>query len=412
MRRRDAQRDDIRSNATQSRRAFLTPAVAVALVAVLLALALVLDAWWLENASVEMNGVAEASALAAGRALVTDDRLRDNVEETWAGNVERARRAALDMARRNQITGRRFPLHPYRDVRFGRLRWNGDGTASFYDTAHHPATVVVFVRRTRRNGNPIALFLRGLSGDPAAELTRAAEATVDDCVVGVRPPAGGAIPMWPLAIAEFRESRNDGSPADLHCWHDQIDQRRGTDDYTFDEATQAVLRRPDGIPELILRCNLHGERTAASNVCIVDLGSRLRVDRLLRQFRDGIVADDLKTTGGQLRLDAAPIAANSYGGITPAIRGRLTADVGKCRIVLLYRARDERDSNRPARVECSRLVAGRVMDVRTNGDGECEIIFQPGTLVTRAAVLAKKQIPEEQRSRYRNPCIYKLQLTN
>lgn len=408
MRRRDAQSGH-RRDATRDRAGFLAPAVAVALVAVLLALALVLDVWWLENATVEMDAAVEGSALAAGRALVSDDLLRPDPDRTAAARIDRARQAAVELATRQRVAGRPVRLHPQRDVRFGHLHWNADGTAVFHGSDNRPSTVVVTVRRTRRNGNPVALFLRGISGASTADLARRAEASVDNCVIGVRPLPDGPIPMWPLAIAEIPGQNAGGSPARLDNWREQIEQRLGRDDFGWDATTKTVRRIPDGIPEMILRCN--DPSNTMTNVCVVDLGSGLNVNRLQQQFRGGVIARDLRSFGGQLRIDAQPLTLNASAGVPTAIRNAWTSAVGACRVVLLYRQRSTPGVNGLSRLQCARLVAGRVMAVRMNA-GVCEIVFQPGTLVTRTALLADRRLPQKQRNTYRNPCIYKLQLTN
>ena len=277
------------------RRGFLAPAIVVALLAVLLVLALVLDAWWLDNASVELTRASESAALAAGRELVTDDLLRGDSREIDERRIERARRKAVRIARRNRVAGERLQLdaQSQRDIRFGRLIADSHtGRTRFEERRRHPTTVVVSARRSRRNGNPIALFLRGITGQPSASLMRRAEATIDNHVVGVRPFEGAPVPMWPLAILE--DCNSGTSDGLLHSWRTHIEGRLGNDEFAYDEARRRVQRRPDGIPEMILRCGTGGSSSGETNVKLVDVGNGLRVEDLQRQFRRGVTADDLK----------------------------------------------------------------------------------------------------------------------
>jgi len=412
VRHRDVQSVRMRTAGNRDRYAhrggFLAPAVVVALLAMLFAVALVLDTCWLENASVELTRVSEAAALTAGRELVTDDLLRDGSPERNDHRRENARRAAVRITARNRFCGETFQAESALRIHFGRLvRDPQTGETRFEETAHRPRTVVVAARCSRRYGNPVALFLRGLTGQSTADLMRRAEATVDNHVVGVRPFDGAPAPMWPLAILE------DGAPdGHVPTWNRQIEQRAGRDDYSYNEDEHRVLRRPDGIPEIVLRCGTGRDNEHRTNVKLVDLGNGLRIDAICRQVRRGVTAGDLQPFAGQLRMDEGPLEFEGYRSLPPAVWTHLQKEIGVCRIVLLYSRFDAEGEPGRGRVHCPRFVAGRVMDLRRTNNGSCEIIFQPGTLTTRTAVLAARSLPASQRRAFRNRYIYKLHLTH
>ena len=395
------------------RRGLMAPAIIVGLLVVLLAVALVLDVWWADNASVELERTSESAALAAGRALVSDDLLRDIPRTPVDRRRQRARRAAIHMAQQNQVAGRPVRLDPHsqRDIRFGRLVHDADtGRTLLVKAPNRPTTVAVTTRRSRRNGNPLARFFRGITGRSDSEMSRTTEATVDNHVLGVRPFSGANVPMWPIAVAaETTVTGSNGKP--LQGWRGQIEQRRGSDRFSYDERNRRVTHRPDGIPEMVLRC---GDRTNAmqpTNVKLVDLGNGLQLPRLDRQMQHGVTARDLKSFGGQLRFDSRPLELTAYNDLPIGTRSRLAKQVGRCRILLLYSSFTPTNRNGLGRAKCPRLVAARVMAVRTLRDGTCEITIQPGTLITRTALLANPSLPPSQRRRFRNRYIYKLQVT-
>lgn len=390
----------------------MTPAIIVGLLVVLLVLALVLDVWWADNASVELERTSESAALAAGRAMVSDDLLK-NDPKAAERRMQRARREAIRMAEKNQVAGRPVRLDRYsqRDIRFGRFAHDADtGRNVFVKSPKRPNTVAVTTHRNRGNGNPVARLFRGITGRGSGDMSRTTEVTVDNHIVGLRPFAGVNAPLWPIAVADVAVTDSNGSLLD--SWGRQIERRQGRDRYAWDERQHRVVLRSDGIPEMVLRC---GDRSSASkptNVKLVDLGSSLQSLKLDHQMQHGVAAANLKAYRGELRFDAAPPEFHAYNDLPISIRRRLSEQIGRCRIVLLYSRFTATNRKGQGRVRCNRIVAGRVMAVRPLRDGSCEIVIQPGTLVTRTALLADPSQPAERRGRFRNRYIYKLQVTH
>jgi hypothetical protein len=391
----------------------MTPAIVVGLLVVLLAVALVLDIWWTDTASVELERTSESAALAAGRALVSDDLLKDDPKTANQRRLQQARREAVRMAEKNQVAGQPIRLDPYsqRDIRFGRFVHDADtGRSVFVKSPEQPTSVAVTAHRNRRNGNPVARLLRGLTGRGTADLSRTTEVTADNHVVGLRPFGGVNAPLWPLAIADVAIAGPGGSLLD--SWGGQIERRKGRDEFSWDEQHHRVVHRPDGIPEMVLRCGDRGDAAKPTNVKLVDLGNDLQPLGLDRQMQSGVTSRDLKAFGGELRFDGPSLELNAYNDLPISVRRRLSDQVGRCRIVLLFSSDTPANSNGLGRIRGSRLVAARVMAVRSQRDGSCEIVIQPGTLVTRTAVIADPSLPAAQREGFRNRYIYKLQVTH
>ena len=86
--------------------------------------------------------------------------------------------------------------------------------------------------------------------------------------------------------------------------------------------------------------------------------------------------------------------------------GPVLADIiGSCRICFVYSG-DASDGS----VECVGLVAGRVLDIQWQAGG-IEVVFQPGVLTTRTALLLDESAPDDGDPRFGNPYIYKLRLS-
>jgi hypothetical protein len=172
-----------------------------------------------------------------------------------------------------------------------------------------------------------------------------------------------------------------------------------------------VVDRPDGIPEMVLRCGDRGSTLKSTNVKLVDLGTGLQPLNLDHQMQHGVSAAELSPFRGELRFDGRPLEINAFNDLPIGIRRRLSEQVGRCRIALLYSSFTPTNRNGVGRIRSGRIVAARVMAVRAQRDGSCEIVIQPGTLVTRTALLADPSLPAERRERFRNRYIYKLQVT-
>lgn len=394
----------------RDRRGVIAALVAVSLVAVMGCVALVLDRLWLEAAMVELRTCAEAAALAAAGELANDDALRSDPDPDPDQNLLRARRVARRIAARNRVAGETVTLNtdPNGDVRFGRLVLRSEtGRTQFLETNREPTSVLVTALRTRSRGNPVALFIRGLTGQLAGNVAAQAEATIDNRVVGIRPFDGCPAPVLPLAILQ-----RDPSGRRTTTWSMQIERRAGQDRFSYDRRSDQVLPRPDGIPEIVLSSMSSDQTADETNVQLIELGTNIESDRLLRQIERGWTADDLETTQGELRFDGRPIDLHCTAVIPTAVQSQLAATTGQKRICLLYTQHQATGRLGSGRIRCTGMVAGRVMAVSARAGGACRIVFQPGVLTTRTAILADRQpTTSGDRRTLANPYIYKLHLT-
>jgi len=391
----------------QQRRGMITPMIVFALLVVMACTALVLDRLWLDAAKSELTTAAEVAALEACRNLANDDQLRENSDNER--RIETARNAAAEIARLNRVAGLPVELDtsPGGDILFGNLVEQSEtGETIFLTTDQDPRTVVVTARRTRRGGNPIALFFRGVTRQGAGDAVALAEASIDNRVIGVRPIAGTTCPVLPIAIL-----KNDPSAKRTDTWDAQIVQQQGLDRYSFNETANRVDQVSDGIREIVLTTYAFRGDPNSPNVHLLVLPARIPQDWLPSQIRNGLTEDDLHGFGGQLIVDGTKTTINTTGNFSGNSLNELEQIVGECRICLLYDKFVPNGTEGAGRAECVELVAGRVMHIQAQLDGSLQITFQPSVIATRSAVIASADNDNSQQRQNRNRYIYKIALT-
>ena len=367
-----------------SRRGFTTPAVALAMLVTMCGLALILDRLWLDAADLELTTAAEIAALQAASELATDDLFKPPVDPE--ARLDEARQAAAWIASQNVVAGDPVILdpEPEGDIRLGRLVLDDQtGLVRFEESSDNPTTAVVTALRTRRTSNPVALFVSGATGIASGDLATRVEATVDNRVRAVRPCEGTPVPALPLAIW-----KRDPSGRRLDTWENQIEARKGLDQFGYDSITHSVTSGPDGIPEIVLRCQSAGQSAVNANLLVVDLGTGLKDDGLKRQYLSGWTVDDLASLGGEMPLLPSGLSLNASAEFRATDRGALQTLLGEPRICLLFDAAAPTDGNDSLlKATCVRLVAIRILDIRDQGNGLCEIVAQPCVVKTKTAVL-------------------------
>lgn len=389
----------------ESRRGSMAPAMMVALVVVISAVALTLDRIWLQAAQAELLTAAETAALGAGRHLASDDLLRPDSDP--AGRVDRARTVAVDIASKSRIAGQSVQLDGSveGDIRFGRLqKQERTGRVIFVETFHNPTSVVVRADHSRSRNNPVATFFHGLTGADGADVAAQAEATLDNHIRGFEPLNGAPIPILPLAILNSAPVGNK-----VESWQLSIDQRQGRDDFGYDEETGEVVRKPDGIPEIVLSPSDHDRSPEDVNAYVIVPQPRTAIDDLARQVITGWNYDDLPEGHTRLTADAGRHSFHTVTDIPGAVSDALPNILGQCRIVMLYDEFESTGGNR-GRVSCVRFAAGRLMSLRY-GRGKCEFVFQPGVMTTRSAILADESDTDASPERLANAYVFKLRLT-
>lgn len=394
------------------RRGAIVPIVAVSLLVILLAIGLVLDRSWLHLAQGELLRAAEAGALGGAQALVTDDTLRSNADPKQIAS--KVRNAVKDIVEENRVGGEEVKVIAKEDIDLGKLSVNYDsGETTFLQTDKQPNTVRVTLSLTENRENPVGLFMRDLTGQPYADLAQQASATADNRVQGLRPFDGGNIPGIPFAILA-----DDPTGQRTDTWFQQIVRRQGADKFGYDPKQHKITNQPDGIPEIILTGEDPQDKNVLPNVAMLDLGTGLRATGLVRQIRRGFDEDDLKGIGGEFRLPEQAVKLSSTSRLTLNPLRALRALDGECRICLLYQQSTKEGNSTPGSVTCVGIVAGRVMQVIPSPNKASKIIFQPGVIVTRTAILPDVKFTNQRRPNRRewlnpfeNKYVYKTSLT-
>ncbi len=367
-----------------------------------------LDRLWLHTSQVELQTAAEAAALAAGRALASDDLLRDEFQPE--AFLMKARLAAARIALENFVAGEPLILitDADGDVRFGKLATDETtGETLFLETSSHPTTVAVHARCTQDRDAPVWLPMQSLFSPSNGDVVAIAEATLDNRVVGLRPVDNLPLPTLPLAILSA-------------TWVQTIEQRRGKDRFAFDSSNGQVTEDTDGIPEITLRTPSLADRGVVANAFVMNLAGDLTHQDLQRQVRDGWSVADLEPYGGELMLHSGSLSLAGARGIEAAVLAdALQGVVGQSRVCPLYDRVDGDPRSTTAGLRIIGFVAGRVMSVRDVSSGVCEIVFQPAVMTARSAVVASEIVglpsratPEESCSVSPNKYVYKLRLSN
>lgn len=402
------------------RRGSMALAAMMALLVIVGGVALALDRLWLDSAQTELEAAVEAAALRGGQLLASDDLLRPDSD--IESRLEHARREAGRIAGENLLAGQpvELDLSSEGDIRFGRLvhreRTQED---VFIETTDVPTSVVVRGLHSRSRNNPVATFLNSVSDNEGADVSALAEATIDNRIVGFQPLAGAPIPALPLAI--LREAKEGEA---RESWLTQIEDRKGADQFGYDERTGQVTDGHDGIPEIRLRSAIRRGNPDEANVHLFDVNGVSTDEELLLHIQNGWRDEDLPKNLTELRFDdSSSHEFETVGGIHGATPRVLKESIGQCRILFLYDDFQPTGSSGAGSIQVTQAVAGRVLSVKVLEDDGCELIIQPGVMTTRTALLAsrdnesrsgrrKKRGRDDRSEQMANRYIYRLQITN
>jgi hypothetical protein len=377
----------------------MVPALAMALFVVGSALAFVFDRLWQDAAEIELRTAAEAAALAAAGQLASDDTIRDDAD--WKLICEKGRIGAADIAGRNSVGGATVSLDsdPNGDVRFGKLVDNAIGERVFVETTAQPNVVYVRARQGRGSSNPVGLLVRDLSG--AGRLLQViVGATAENCIAGVRPYEGVNVPALPIAIYA-------GNPA--VGWNGLVESRIGPDAWRLGDDGRTVEAGADQIHEMaaLSAPNQADEKEQLlATVHVIDVGTGLSEQEVLRQCRDGWSQEDLADQYGELRCDGGAVTYTSKPKISSAVRIELTKLIGQTRLCWLFDSALPTTNRDQCQLTCSRLVAIRILGVQALADGMLALELQPAVIQTRTAIVS-----ETGDDRLMNPYVYKVFLS-
>ncbi len=396
------------------RSGLMMPAIAMALLVIGMAVLLVFDKLWIDNAQQELRTVSEASALAAAGELASDDLLSTigSAEERAA----RARQVAAAIALNNRANGSPVTLstEPGGDVLIGRYVFQEQaGDLVFIETSENPTHVVVTARRPR-SMNPMASLSDAIDGRSRDEIMDTATAAISNHVTGLRASQGANVPAWPLAILS-----GDNESSRVDTWSQQIEMRLGGDDFAFDPETQQVVLGSDGFPEIIVHSapiDPDTEDQLIANMHLIDVGTGLYPAPLAAQIQQGWSTDHLMSFGGEFSLTGGPLTLDCDAVVTGDPAFALSEMIGKVRICTLYSAYIPSEQGL-GQLEVTRLVSARLMDILELPDGRLACVLQPGVVATRTAVtgdvipLGSPTSDPLQSDGFTNPYIYRLFLT-
>lgn len=395
-----------RHSRSHARRGTFAPAAIIALVVVVSGVALVLDKLWLDAAQLELNTAVEAAALSSGRALASDDLLRD--QPNTGPRLEQARLAAAELAAKNRIAGEPVQLDPSPEgsIRFGKLVYREDLRETvFIESTEHPTTVVVGAERSHTQSNPVALFWQGISGFGYGNVFARAEASVDNHVIALRALDGIPIPVLPLAILKQPQWTYNGEQL-VDDWQTQIEQRQGSDLLSVDATSHNVVTAGDGIPEMTLVTIGTDKRLDHVNAHFFLVDPQTSYDEFYQHIKRGWGQSDFKSaTVPEVRLDRGPLSVSPMNVTGGDFASYLQPHLGECRIVFLY------EQLAGDTLKCSGIAAGRIMSVTQAGQGGLKLVFQPGVLTTRTAVLVNDGLTTVAFPATANKYVYKLHLT-
>ena len=372
-------------NDISMRRGTLLPAIAFSLLVVAAASALVMNKLWIDAAEVELQSVAEASALAAAGNYLGDDLLKPGFDADAA--VDQAKQRAAEVAASNLVGGQPVSLTitgDDTDVVFGRRVDNGiDPETVFLLTNVNPSVVEVRASRSRDLGNPINLFYPGVTKRAHADATMIVEVTFDNRIDHFVAAPARPIPAFPFAILA-----NDPLGKRTDTWANMIEAGQGADEYAYNEVTHEVVKQADGIPEMILKSVPLKSDPLEGNVQLLDFNNDLNDQKIIQQIHNGLTQLDMQPWNNRLQAHQE-IEMTGLGNITTPIQFALESQIGQQKLCLLYNQVSAMDVPGWTSLTCEGVVAIRILKVIPESGEVATVIIQPTVLTTKSAVLAQ-----------------------
>ncbi len=351
--------------------------VAVLLVVLLGCVALAVDIGYLYVARTELQRTADAAAMAGALALGRSS--SDGASGDYHQSSEEVYSEAEKYASLNAAVAQGVVLNRNSDITIGYLQFPHNLNAALQIVPLDQANAVqVIARRSSNTGGEIPLFFAPLWGIDSSAVSASAIAVLDDRFYAYAPRTWGGTPVIPFAVDE-------------DVWNDQIVNRHGPDEYSYDSDSESVLPFPDDNPEIRLfpeqlGPSPHGgqpddEGAGAGNFGLLHIGSSqgaLGTSTIVRQIADGISADDLTDMTGEPmirfyeQVSGTPVTYNAVcydvlgdPGIRAGVEDAMMDKIGEVVGFFLYRSVTEQGSN--AVFDIAGMRFGRVMQVELSG---------------------------------------------
>jgi hypothetical protein len=341
------------------------------MVAMLACVAFSVDLGYLYVTRAQLQRSADSAALAAAWELVDDDALAGYTNSSALDTSARSRAsqyAALNLV----LNG--SPALADEDITTGYIADPSDPLSpQLLGSGYTLNSVRVRVRRTADQNGEAPLFFARALGIESQALQAEATAALLTAIGGFRTPSDGSnLEILPFALDE-------------DTWNGML-AGAGTDNWTWNSATQEIESYPDGILEI----NLYPQGTGSpGNRGTVDIGSSNNSTAdIARQILDGVSPQDMEHHGGSLEFDAyGELELNGDTGISAGVKDELASIMGEPRIIPIFTTVVGPGNN--AQYTIVKFVGVRIMDVKLTGSMSSKrVIIQPANIVAKGGVPA------------------------
>ena len=332
----------------------------------------------------QLQTSADAAALAAGSQLFQEHDLvtsgPDAYLENWIG-ISHTRDAAGEYTGLNKV-GQVAPQLAWGDIEIGFADdpFNPDSPWDFVDVSRFNAVQVTVQRTADQNGEISLFFAKALGFNTTSQQAEATAMFLNN-IAGFRTPSSSSsdnLGILPITLDE-------------PTWNALL-AGVGTDNWTWNEATQTISAGPDNILEV----NLFPEGAGSpGNRGTVDIGSdNNSTADISRQIVNGISETDMAYHNGVLAMDSSGVLLlNGDTGISAAVKSELKSIEGESRVVPIFRSLSGSGDN--AVYTIVQFAGVRIMDVNLTGNmsDKC-VIVQPAKVKIIGAIPAPPGSPQ------------------
>ncbi len=341
------------------RRAVVAVQVMLMLTALMGFAAFTVDIGTLYRARAELQASADAAAMAAASAYISDSMLEVRVTDGDSSALSEVL-SSVD-GRANVFAGLNNTLNASTlvettDIIAGRIDLTSATSpldAFALSTEYNAVQVTVRRESGGRNG-PVEFLFAPVIGHLMGESSASAVAVFSDQFAGFDVDGNGSAAALPFSIHE-------------DIFEDQF--INGSDDYEYFEDVGSVVLGADGIPEI----NLYPYDLIPGNFGLLNIGSPNQgVPELQDQIENGVSSDDMDTETGssELIFHNEDGSSNTYDitggpGMRAALEDTIADRIGDVVAFFLHESTAQQGAN--ALYTISDVRFGRIMNVRLDG---------------------------------------------